>query len=206
MTSRGNARSVAATLARWKSRVKSPRKPKLRLTPSHTPIDCVVLAVDTAKNSGWSLWVRGKYVDSGEIGIMDHGRMVARIRYCMGVVMDSGLSSEKFVLVLERSWGGGRHQIEGLGAARHAWLSAWCDAHATKTPRRVVRVYPATWRARIFGTTKQTSGRESSFGLVHKGSAAGGDEAAAICIGAWASHAGEVAAVLAPKPKKAKAA
>jgi len=201
-----NAKRVATSLDKWKRRVKTKRKPKLRLAPVLAPNECVVLAVDTAKNSGWALYVRGKYHSSGEVGIMNHGALVGLVCIGAGEVMDAGLRSDKYVLVLERPWGGGNHQIEGLGAARHAWLSAWCDAHATKTPRRVLRVYPATWRARLFGRTKQTTGSESSFALVHKRSAAGSDEAAAICIGAWASHAGEVAAALFPAPKKVKAA
>jgi hypothetical protein len=126
--------------------------------------------------------------------------------------MDAGLSSDKYVLVLERSWGGGNHQIEGLGAARHAWLIAWCEAHATKTPRRVVRVFPATWRARMgirkfsvaLGSAREQEMRAACRLL--EGHTPGPDESAAILIGKWSCHAGEVAAALVSKPKKAKAA
>ena len=190
-----------------------PKKP--RIPASATPHDCVILAVDTASNSGWSVWVRGVYYASGETRVMNHGRLVAVVKVAIGAAMDARLTNKQVVLVLERPYAGNAWTQQSLGAARQAWLSAWCEYHGTKTPHRVVRVYPSTWRARLFGTTKGTLDMERAFAaetiaaspwtILLPRAPVSGDEAAAVCIGRWSTLAGEVAAVL-PKTRKKKAA
>jgi hypothetical protein len=117
------------------------------------------------------------------------------------------------VLVLEKPWkGDNARAYVGLGGARMMWLSAWENAGGSK--RRIVSVYPQTWRARLFGKTVGTLPLERAFARSSKSSRARGmghglppeigpDEAAAICIGKWATHAGEVGAVL---PKRVREA
>lgn len=177
-----------------------------RLPPATVPHDCVILAVDTASNSGWSVWQGGGFYASGETRVMNHSELVAVVKIAMGVATDANLTDKHVVLVLERPFAGNAWTQQSLGAARHAWLSAWCEYHGTKVPHRVVRVYPATWRSRLFRTTKHTLQMEHDLGQAMIGASrvVGADEAAAICIGKWATLAGEVAAVL-PKTRKKKA-
>lgn len=201
------------------SSTKSTRKPKP--PPSLTPWPCVALAVDTARLSGWSIFEHGHYRDSGITKADDfYGIGVL----CARAVFDARHSDPRMaaVLVLERPSHGNLGTTVGLGKAHGVWEAAWKEAGGAK--RRIVRVYPATWRAAVLGMTRgegsNPTARERHLAAIELGTASSlsnkcqlysdgrrqltRDEAAAICIGRWACHAGEVGAVL-PKRRKAVA-
>lgn len=193
---------VKRSAARPRKRARKPRPPA-----SVKPWRGVtILAVDTAARSGWAHYFEGQLIASGEVNIEDADDV---LRVCMGAVHandGTGEPSPPCVLVLERPFGGSNSgTLMAVGAARHVWLQAW--KRASGKASRIVRVYPATWRARLFGTTRGTVPMEMHRALGHKARLpaagrggpsvrVGPDEAAAICIGEWATRAGEVGAVL----------
>lgn len=161
------------------------------------PIRCVVLAVDTARNSGVALFSRGVLHDSGEVDIFDARSLEWWCRQALEHKDEYALKHDprRAVLVLERPWGGSFMTVEGLGAARHAWVSAWLSAGGAK--KRVVRVYPQTWRGAL-GIRGPRD--EAGFACATRGALVRPDEAAAICIGSWGCRAPEVFDVL-PKER-----
>lgn len=140
----------------------------------------VVLAIDTARNSGWCLTADGKYVDSGECDAYgDAPREVCR----RAVELDA-----KAELLLETAFGGSLATLRGLGAARGCWLSAWRWATGKKTTARIRSVMPQTWRAALFGATAGFALQEKLTAQVFsRKTDPAPDEAAAICIARWAS-------------------
>lgn len=177
---------------------------------------CITVSVDTARKSGWCITAPGKVVvDSGTVDIMGHADLVKIIKRARNIALQQGLPKRAVVLVLEQPWRGKpkgekharRSQhfvVRGLGGARHAWLSAWCEAFETKAPHRVVSVMPQTWRKAVLGITggpelpaKEMATATRLRGVSHAPRDIKPDEAAAICIGRWSQHSGEVAAVLA---------
>jgi hypothetical protein len=148
--------------------------------------------------SGWSIWDHGQLVSSGEVGIDD---WITLTRICERA-MERG---ETCVLVLERPFGGSNSgTLMALGAAHHAWRKAWKLTGGSS--RKIVRVDVSTWRSQVLGMTRGPGlqQRERETALSFKGgSDVGPDEAAAICIGRYATHAGEIGAVLSARIRKA---
>lgn len=136
-----------------------------------------VLAVDTAKTSGWCIVTdEGRYFYSGECNAFS-----ADVTDACKLVLSH---DPKAVLMLEKPSHGNRSQLVGMGAARGAWLSAWQQAGGKK-PRDV---FPATWRSQLFGDTAKNPTRERLAAQVFsKKTGVGPDEAAAVCIARWAS-------------------
>jgi hypothetical protein len=194
---------------------KRARKARLPASLKLWPVG--ILAVDTARNSGYAIYADGKYIRSGETRIDDHGVLAAIVSQAMGDAADANAYSA-LVLVLERPYAGNSWTLQALGAARQAWLSAWKSMGQAR--RRVITVYPVTWRARVLGVTRgETLPRvEKAYALAIKRAAqsarggmgaelpvdVGDDEAPAIGIGKWASYAGEVGAVLPKKIREAQ--
>jgi hypothetical protein len=183
-------------------RAKKPKPP-----PSVKPWPIGILAIDCARNSGWSLWCGGRLHSSGEITISDHAGMVYRIKAAAGDTLDSGAFGY-LALVLEKPprfvYGGrGANTLIGLGAARQAWEHAWREYGYPM--RRIVRVEPATWRKPVLGKTRRgKNDPPNEIKLLEMRTAedlstsvcVGPDEAAAICLGYYATRAGEVGAIL----------
>lgn len=180
---------------------KRARKPKLQ--PRMQPWPAIILAVDTATNSGWSLWKHGKMLDSGAHKIANAGESYVDLanicRQALGHCEDARCLDG--VLVLERPFGGSNSgTLMALGVAHRLWRDAWDCAGGGA--RRIVRVYPVTWRSKILGVTRGIEVRlrelEQAARFAHHlgDRQATPDEAAAICIGKWACHAGEVGRVL----------
>lgn len=172
------------------------KKPKaVRPPPAHEPHACVVLAVDTARNSGMAVYLRGRYIASGEVRKDDDAGLLA---WCVDALRLAIENAVPCVLVLEKPpafvyRGRSASTMVGLGAARQAWERGWRDAGGIKA--RVVRVEPATWRKPVLGVTKgpdlpsvERARARALSGKVDIGS----DEAAAVGVGYWASLAGEV--------------
>lgn len=205
------------------------RRRALPLPASTIPHDCVRLCVDTAANSGWCIGAGPRAVlRSGEVKALNHAELIRIIQFALSCAVSSGFRSPErhVVLVLEKAWRGPprgnaakRNQYavqSGLGAARGMWLSAWCEVMGTTTPRRVVQVYPQEWRRKVIvavgGELLPALEKAAAEKLRGKSdlepTVIGKDEAAAICMSAWAMKAGEVLKVLPKprKPRKAKAA
>jgi hypothetical protein len=165
-----------------------------RELPAPKPWLCVVLAVDTATNSGWSIYDCGKYVDSGELNTTTYDaaeRMDAYVRLALDLAEHT---EAPCVMVLETPYGGSVDVIAALGAARERWLRAWRDARQPKA--KVILVAPSTWRGAL--GISQRGGREAireTERMIARAKVkrdVGSDEAPAILIGLWASSAGSV--------------
>lgn len=166
------------------------------------PNQCAILAVDTARNSGWALFSCGVKIDSGEVNIDDREAVLAICAAAVGCML-------RAVLVLEAPWGGRKHTLLGLGGAREVWLHAWRKANKTKTTRRVVSVLPQVWRGPL-GLKRKVDPRMqdqilASFDLKYITRGVGPDEFEALLIGYWATHSRKVAALLPDKMRAAAA-
>lgn len=194
-----------------KPTTKKPRTKKPKLAASHTPHDCVVLAVDPGKVSGYALFCRGELQDSYEVTSADVRE------YCVNHAVNLSDNERLPLVVVAEKWtaGGWRSAASmiGLGAAWGAWAEQLERYGVPK--RRIMRVYSQTWRAAVIGGAQRSSAAWKTAAMqrarpVFKGvhgtsTFVGPDEAEAICIGLWAIKAGEVAAAL-PKAKKKRAA
>lgn len=165
------------------------------LQPQWVAWRAVVLAVDTAKRSGWAVRVGAKLYASGECDTRDEAELDAIVR---DAVFEHGMGVSLPVLVLERAWGTRTNTLLALGAARERWEAAW--RRVGMPASRIVHVYPARWRARVLGGGAHAMPREQVRPLelaaarneVGPGVDVGPDEAAAILISKWAAWAPEV--------------
>lgn len=168
---------------------KKKKAKKAKQPPSIRPWKCVVLAVDTATRSGWSIAVCGKYDRSGEV----HTRDVAELGRVVGEAQQLAANLEvPLVLVLEKPFGGHAITVATLGEARGTWKSAWRSAGLSDG--KVTMVMPQTWRASVLGPGINRAGREIIRARELQLAAAiaervvGPDEAPAVLIARWASH------------------
>lgn len=163
---------------------------------------CMVLAVDTAARSGWTVVLGGASQTEwpwcyGEADTLDAGSLAHIVRWS---VCHAAARGVPLVLVLEAPFGGPMRTLLALGAARERWLVAWREAVQPRS--RVVTVQPAEWRARVLGPrwAKAPRAEVRAHEQVTAGAMVGervrGDEAAAILIGTWALRAAKVGAVL----------
>jgi len=172
--------------------------------PAPMPWHCVVLAVDTAALSGWSVRVAGRQAEFGEVDTLDAAAVSHIVRWSIRKAERVGMP---LVLVLEAPWGGKPWVLVALGQARERWLCAWRQAEQPKA--KVVRVKPNVWRGpvlgRQFANAKRAVVREQEqlIASAMVGEPVGGDEAAALLIGRWAERAAKVGEVIG---KQARAA
>jgi len=183
---------------------RKPRKKKPLPSPVFRPWRCVILALDPAELSGFSIWDRGSFVESGEFRIYTDDGLREVIRVVEHAKAIAARERVPWVAMAERSWGG------YMGpAATHAvgfWTFALRNAQLARA--RIGFVYPSRWRARelpkgINGSEREivrASEAETASALVG-GRAVGGDEAPAILIGKWASKSGEVGELLPPNER-----
>jgi hypothetical protein len=172
--------------ARAMSRIRSPAR-----TPVPVAWDCVILAVDTASISGWSIVLRGLHVEQGELDTLDVEELRRVVRLANELARNEQLPC---VLVLEAPWGGSPVIVAALGAARERWESVWrelAEGHRGK----VVRVAVSTWRTAVLGADyayaerNDARTRERQVAREITGHDCGPDASPAVCIGYWASHA-----------------
>lgn len=174
---------------------------KRRLQSSHEPHACVVLGVDTAQVSGWCQLANGLFVASGEFDVLKYPALLAVM--CESALAVGRCNSLPAVLVYERPFMG-TAQGQYIGA----WKAAWAAAGGVRT--RTLGVYPSQWRARVLGGGWARAGREQVREMeAHAAQLTAGrvcqpDEAAAVLIAKWGSHAGEVLAKL-PKSMRGAA-
>lgn len=162
---------------------------------------CIIVAVDTARISGWSIWLAGALLRSGERDMQRDP--LAAVEVCADAMRVAEEHSLPAVLVYERPFRG-TTQGQWIGS----WKAGWAGVGGPQT--RMVGVYPATWRAGVLGGGMHAAKREVVRAAEHRAASVltrrivGGDEAAAILIGYWATMAPEVATKL-PKARARKA-
>lgn len=186
------------------------KREKLKLPPSPTPHECVIVAVDPGENSGWSIWYSGELASFGECDVFgsEPSQLLQR-------TLASNAVGQRLpvVLVTERPFMVRSTNSTGIGTAEKIWRE---QAKRLGFSKRVVRVYPNRWRATQLNkgwhklerddVRLHEQGVASEYTYTHGFKESPGDDACpAILIGRWAAHAGEVGAVL-PKPRKRKAA
>jgi hypothetical protein len=176
---------------------------KVRVEASYKPWPCLVLAADTAQRSGYSMWLSGTLLESGEFDLVREPFRVQVI--CEQALDRARAAGVKAVLVLEAPFLG-----TSQGQWRGAWRLAWAQSGGVAS--RVVQVHPSRWRARVLGNGMHAAKREVARKFEQRvaeqtaGYPVGEDEAPAIMIGLWATRAGEVGKKLEPRSKKGKAA
>lgn len=188
-----NGGKICGSCEKRKPRAKARPKP-----PSFRPWACVILALDPANVTGWAIWDRGKYIASGEVSLF----VADAVSETMDVVDAARRRALKagvpWVCVAERSFGGnmGTDDTSALGW----WRFALCNAQLLAA--RLVRVYPSTWRARVLPKGMASAKRDAVRPVEQEhaqaiiGRVPGGDEAAAVMIGKWATKSAEVCQAL----------
>lgn len=201
----GAPRGALQQLPTPSSRANTRRKADGSAAPAPKPWLAAVLAVDTARRSGWALGVCGTHVDSGEVDTFDEQTLelivdnaLERVRFerVRADVLAGDAPRLPLVLVLEAPWGGRPDIVAALGAARERWLRAWRTRE--QALGRVVYVQPSTWRGPVLGRAWVSASRERVREHERRVAAAlvghfvGPDEAPAILIARWAAHAARV--------------
>lgn len=155
----------------------------------------VLLCVDPGTRSGWSLWLCGGLVASGEVDALEQAEVDRVVTECLGLARCMDVPA---VMVLEKTWSG--RQGQASGPSRPIWRRAWKRGGGVQ--KRVVGVYPATWRSRVLGAgmgkARRGTARAAERGLARHLTRrdVGVDEAPAICIGLWARRSEATVAVL----------
>lgn len=200
--------SHTAALAKLQpGKTRKARKPKATPAPNATEHACVIVAVDTARRSGYCVWSCGDVQSCGWVDISkdDPDSLIEMAEKFANSPRKYSLPALPIVLVLEKPWGGSGLTQQALGAARHAWLAAW--RRRGQPARKVVRVKPATWRKAVLGVTRGEQLERLELATASRlwgvGPIDDRDVAAAVCIAEWAGKAGEVAAVLPKRRSKA---
>lgn len=188
-----------------------PRRKKPEIPDSYHPHECVVLSIDPGRVSGWAVLVRGVECHYGQSN--DTEEWARAVCVALEIGDERGLP----VVVVMETWSQGSRKTDarfgapvllGLGAAQGEWKRLLALAKVPK--RRLVTVYPQTWRARVIGgpmnrTTAEWKAAakgvaEAAFGRLMRptieGHLLGPDAAEAVCQAIWASRAGKVGAVL----------
>lgn len=188
---------------------------KARVVPGYKPWAAVTLNVDGGEHCGVSVYDSGTYFDSGHGDGYDPAWID---EWIVRGVMHAEAMELPLVLVLEKPPAGGRPykgtKRAPAGAASvtgscKLWRRRWRRNPDTVT-KRLVEVYPPTWRGAVLGSLIDPQPRERLRAAIEKwGNAAKQDkmeqnESAAICIGIWSSNAGEVAKALPQKLRLAR--
>jgi hypothetical protein len=184
--------------------------------PAPKPWLCTILAVDTAKRSGWAVYSVGCLCSSGEVDTLDEATLEQLVHNAASYT----IGRQPLVLVLEAPYGGRVEVITALGVARERWLRAWRTCGQASS--RIVRVQPSTWRGPVLGAEWVSAPRDqvrahellTARALVSQMPRSrplrvgaeltlGHDEAAAILIGRWAAHAAAVGRAIGKTAAKA---
>ncbi len=191
--------------------MKRPRKPPP--PPVFTPHECVIVNVDPGECSGYAITIRGKLEDFGECDVFAGGPQR---------VLEMGLELARerrlaCVLVIEKPFvrrpEQGGYNTTGTGTADKIWRVM---AKRLGFSRRIIRVHPSSWRARVLDkgmhAAKRPVVRENeqtkalSVARAHGiEKVPGPDASPAVMIAEWSKFSGEVAVALAPKTRARKA-
>lgn len=177
---------------------------KLVEAPAPKPWQAAVLGVDTARISGWSIYVIGRLIASGELDTLDEATIDQVVR---NAIERADEAKVPLVMVLESAYGGSVDVISGLGVARERWLRPW--RLNDQSPARVVRIQPGQWRGPVLGAYWVSQPRElvrpheQLTAKALAGHDVGADEAPAILIGKWGSHSARVGHAIGKRAAKA---
>lgn len=161
------------------------------------PWPAVVLAVDTAALSGWSVWVSGRLERFGEADTLDAAALSEIVVWARWHAVEKRLG---LAMVLEAAWGGTVPTLLALGAAAERWRVAWRAAGLGEA--QVVKVQPSVWRRAVLGPEWASAPRaevrahEQAIASAMVRERVSADEAPAILIGRWAERAAAVGGVL----------
>lgn len=167
------------------------------------PANAVILAVDPGRHDGSAVFYRDKLLSSAGATATRSGRE-AMIRPAVARAREEGVP---FVAVLE-TWTKHRKKANTKGDGWTFTTALRCGEQAGRwladieeaDPHGIVRVKPLPWRGALWGgrhmTTEVAKARavqhaEQVFGIM-----CGDNEAEAICIGHWATHADDVHAIV----------
>jgi hypothetical protein len=187
--------------------MKRARKPKP--APVYEPNRCVTVCADPGATSGWCIRTPAGIEDFGECDVFAGGPSRV-LEKGLEVARSLGLAC---VLVIERPFNRrpeqGGYNTTAVGTADKIWREM---AKRLGFSKRVVRVYPSSWRAKTLDRGWNRLGRAGvrdheqtkARALVSKVSSkhAGDDACPAILISEWPVYAGEVAAVLTKRSRK----
>lgn len=196
---------VAAGVAAPQSKPKKKKKPKAP-AQLETALACSVLSIDAAETSGYAMWSRGALVDFGECDVF--GDEPAQVFERFAAL------PAPHVIVVERPFRVRSSNSTGIGTGDKIWREL---AKRRGFAKRIVRVYPSTWRSKTLpkgmASAKRDDVRPEELTAarmlvvnhlgVGKRAKVGDDSAPAILIGLWASYAPAVAKVL-PKVRGPK--
>lgn len=184
-------------------RVKKPKLTKRDLHLALPILDCVTLNIDAGTPCGWSIFLRGEWMASGECDVYSDD-VESVVRTALGLGHQQKLP---VVLVIEKPYAGNLATAAGMGAKRGTWITAWVRQGGVKS--RKLLVLPSVWRCRVLpkGIGKklreEIQADEQEYALQVTGRVCGVDESPAIGIGFWSARAPEVLKKL-PKGRKPK--
>lgn len=179
------------------------RKQAARLPPLPTPLDAVLVAIDSAKRSGFATYARGDVHRYGEV---DATRPAERARVIDDAVSLAYRLGIPCGLVIEVPWGGYTATVVSLVQTAQSWRGTWA-AHGQDESRCIERT-ASDWRQVLFGSRSMPRAQarmlEGAYArqVVERqvGSPEyppiGPDAAAALCIGQTITRARELLAVL----------
>jgi len=174
----------------WRSRVIRWKRRRQSLSASTiAPLDAVLLAVDSARCSGWAVYARGQLHTYGECSSrvpQERAEVVAEALR-LSVALDRPIG-----LVLEVPFGGPLKTLLSLAETAALWRDTWVAYE--QHPRRVIDVLATEWRERMFGTGSMpredarrleqiTAQRIRDVARLSSRPELGGDAAAAVCLG-----------------------
>lgn len=173
------------------------------------PHPCVILGIDPAASSGWAIFAYGKYITSGVAKTQSEREYAVRLALNETLArIDMPKHDPVLVVVAEKWTRGGKWYaatMTGIGASWGKWVAELERVGLPK--RRIVRVYPATWRGAVLGIGGRNATTEICHRLAilrantlhlkrHGATRMCSDEAEAIAIAEWGTLAREVADVL----------
>jgi hypothetical protein len=139
----------------------------------------VILAVDPSERSGVAVFVRGAPKLGDEINSVDANAVRMAVLIALGL---AEWEQVPCVLVLRRP----ARMTAAAQAARERWQAAWCELNGVAGS--VLDVEAARYRAPLPGTARTTELAAARVILGPFVGSLGRTEAAAICVGHWATR------------------
>jgi hypothetical protein len=172
-------------------------QPKLRLVYGYKPHECIILGLDPATKTGWSIFVNGEYEDSGVArNLQQRCEVLEKLRAI-------ALNEELPVVVVAEDWTPGDWKSwKAISGIFESW-GRWDEQLNLTGFTDIVRVLVQTWRSDIFGRGAKRMNRKTAKAMARARVKSvyhlnvSSDEAEAILIGEWGCRAGEVGELLA---------
>ncbi len=181
------------------SSCKSARPPLL-----DTPNDCVVLGVDAASRSGWSRWVRARFIRDGcgEVRAKRLDEVAPVVAAALQLARDHGLPC---VMAIEASPFAGRTVMtaHGMGKSVGQWQMAWIAGGGVEA--HVVEVTANEWRKDLWGVAPRSDparAREAVEARAIVGRDCGPEASPGVLIGHWGCYSPAVNALLPRKHRQ----